>query len=86
MELGPDVEDLQAGYEVSISVDDNQKDLMEFKVSKLRTKILDLDEKQKLDFSYVFKKAAKHKTIGLKLQVMYKGRPVKEKTIELQPH
>ena len=86
VEVGPDVEDLQAGYEVSISVDDNQKDLMEFKVSKLRTKILDLDEKQKLDFSYVFKKAAKHKTIGLKLQVMYKGRPVKEKTIELQPH
>lgn len=86
VEINPVVEDMKDGYEVSLVADaESTSHMTQYKTSQ-KTATLDLNQVEKVDFDYAFKKSARGKTIKLTLQVSYKGEVIKSEIIELRPH
>jgi hypothetical protein len=87
MKVSPVVENIRAGYTVSISaVNDGSIGLIKFKNSRITTGSISQGANKAAQFKYTFLKAAKGKIVKVKLSYVYKGELVKSEIVELRPH
>lgn len=83
--ISPKVEDIREGYKLTLTPVGDAAGLMEVREAGLETGALTAGASKDIRFSYVFKDAAKAKTITLELAISYAGKVIKKETVTMVP-
>lgn len=83
--LTPKVEDIREGYKLTLTPVGEAAALMEVREAGLDTGAMTTGTAKEIRFSYVFKDAAKAKTISMELAVSYAGKVIKKEIVTLVP-
>lgn len=86
VKVQPTVDNVQEGYEVSLTALGETASTIELKEKELKTGSIALGSSKEVRFSYTFKDSAKDKTVNLEITTKYLGKVIKKETITLKPH
>jgi len=86
IDLSAAVERIKEGYTVTMTPQAHA-DLVSMKAgTSATTGRLSVGSNKRISFKYVFKKAARDKTIPFKINYIFKGKVMRSQIIELRPH
>lgn len=83
--LSPKFEDIREGYKLTLTPASDATALMEVREAGVDTGAMTAGAGKDFRFSYVFKDAAKAKTINMELAISYAGKVIKKETVTLVP-
>jgi predicted nucleic acid-binding Zn-ribbon protein len=85
MTITPKVDNIISGYKLSLAPVGDAASLVEIKETQLETGSMSVGNQKQFEFSYLFKDAAKGKTISLELSVTYAGKVIKKEIVTVVP-
>ncbi len=83
--LKPKFEDIREGYKLTLTPVGETAALVEVKEGPLNTGAIAVGANKEMRFSYVFKDAAKAKTITMELAISYAGKVIKKENVTVVP-
>ncbi len=83
--LKPKFEDIKDGYQLSLTPVGEAASLMEMREGALTTGAIAVGANKEIRFSYVFKDAAKAKTLSMELAISYAGKVIKKEILTVVP-
>ncbi|MES2525957.1 MAG: hypothetical protein V4598_02675 [Bdellovibrionota bacterium] len=83
--LKPKFEDIREGYKLTLTPVGETSALVEVKEGPLSTGAIAVGANKEMRFSYVFKDAAKGKTVMMELAISYAGKVIKKENVTVVP-